>query len=153
MGFGRVVPDIARQIDDKPELQARPSRCAGGPRRGGSPVSDPPRDEDEAVTHLSYPRTAGRPTSSNDQKEPWTVASMRPSLRNEMHELGNLIVAMHFCLRQLCDRQRSHELKRVVRTGLEVSEQIMATFRNVDDAVRAEAQRATISDSKSADKG
>jgi hypothetical protein len=52
-----------------------------------------------------------------------------------MHELGNLMVAVHFCLRQLRGRQGTNELESVVRTGLEVSEQGMAAFRKVHEAM------------------
>jgi hypothetical protein len=54
-----------------------------------------------------------------------------------MHELGNLIVALQFCLRQLGGRQRTEELEGVVRNGLEACEQGIAAFRKVHEAVRA----------------
>jgi hypothetical protein len=53
-----------------------------------------------------------------------------------MHELGNLIVALQFCLRQLGGRQSTDELERVVRTGLEMCEQGIAAFRKVHKAER-----------------
>jgi hypothetical protein len=52
-----------------------------------------------------------------------------------MHELGNLIVALQFCLRQLGGRQSTDALEGVVRTGLEVCEQGIAAFRKVHEAV------------------
>jgi hypothetical protein len=91
------------------------------------------------VTQLSYRRPADRwlqPTNSNDQKRPWAVASAGTSLRNEMHDLGNLMVAMHFCLQRLRGRQCSDELEEVAQSGLELSEQGMAIFRKLDEAVR-----------------
>ena len=56
--------------------------------------------------------------------------------RLDMHELGNLIVALQFCLRQLGGRQRTDELEGIVRAGLQVCEQGIAAFRKVDEAVR-----------------
>jgi hypothetical protein len=56
--------------------------------------------------------------------------------RNDMHELGNAIVALEFCLRQLDGRQRTDELEGLVRSGLEVCEQGIAAFRRVHEAVR-----------------
>ena len=55
--------------------------------------------------------------------------------RNEMHELGNAIVALQFCLRQLNGCQRTDELERVVRSGLDVCKQGIAAFRKVHEAV------------------
>ena len=65
-----------------------------------------------------------------------TLVRIDSSTRNEMHELGNLIVVLQFCLRQLGGRQRTNELEGVVRTGLEACEQGIAAFRKVNDAVR-----------------
>lgn len=70
-------------------------------------------------------------------KDAWSVVNIGPSTRSEMHELGNLIVALQFCLRQLGGRQRSDELEGMVRTGLEVCEQGIVTFRRVNEAVSA----------------
>jgi len=69
-------------------------------------------------------------------RERWFVASIGPSTRSEMHELGNLIVALHLCLRQLGGRQSTDELEGVVRTALEVSEQSMTAFRKVSAHTR-----------------
>ena len=91
------------------------------------------------MTDVPYPRADTRPPqapSSNAQKQAWTVVNIGPSTRSEMHELGNLIVALQFCLRQLGGRQSTDELEGVVRTGLEVCEQGMTAFRKVHDAVR-----------------
>jgi hypothetical protein len=59
--------------------------------------------------------------------------------RNEMHELGNAIVALQFCLRRLDGHQRTNELEGVVRSGLVVCEQGIAAFRKVHEAVRESA--------------
>jgi hypothetical protein len=55
--------------------------------------------------------------------------------RHEMHELGNAIVALQFCLRQLDGRQGTDELQHVVRNGLEVCKQGIAAFRKIRAAV------------------
>ncbi len=55
--------------------------------------------------------------------------------RNEMHELGNAIVALQFCLWRLEGCQRTDELEGVVRSGLAVCEQGIAAFRKVHEAV------------------
>ena len=55
--------------------------------------------------------------------------------RNDMHELGNAIVGLQFCLRQLNGRQRTNELERVVRSALEACGQGIAAFRRVHQAV------------------
>jgi hypothetical protein len=65
-----------------------------------------------------------------------TLGRIDSSTRNEMHELGNLIVALQFCLRQLDGRQRTDQLESVVRTGLDACEQGIAAFRKVHQAVR-----------------
>lgn len=57
------------------------------------------------------------------------------STRNELHELGNLIVAVQHCLRRLDGRQRTDELQEVVRTGLEACEQGVESFRRIQAAV------------------
>jgi hypothetical protein len=57
------------------------------------------------------------------------------STRNELHELGNLIVAVQHCLRRLDGRQRTDELQGVVRTGLEACEQGVESFRRIQAAV------------------
>ena len=91
------------------------------------------------MTRLSPRQTIIRPQQPagfNDQKQPWTVASTGPSLRNEMHELGNLMLAMHFCLKRMRGRQCSDELEEVAQSGLELSEQSIALFRKLDEAVR-----------------
>jgi hypothetical protein len=46
------------------------------------------------------------------------------------------MVAMHFCLQRLRGRQCSAELEEVARSGLELSQQGMAIFRKLDEAVR-----------------
>lgn len=86
------------------------------------------------MTELSHPPSKGRPASSDDQKQAWV--NIGGSTRAEMHELGNLIVALQFCLRQLGGRQSTDELEGLVRTGLEVCEQGIAAFRKVHEAVR-----------------
>jgi hypothetical protein len=64
-----------------------------------------------------------------------TVAALsRASTGSEMHELGNAIVALQYCLRQLGGRQRTDELEKLVRTGLEVCENGIAAFRKVQEA-------------------
>jgi hypothetical protein len=70
----------------------------------------------------------------SDERTAGTVS--KPSTGSELHELGNVIVALQFCLRQLDGRQRTDELEGVVRTGLEVCEQGIAAFRKVNEAVR-----------------
>ena len=71
---------------------------------------------------------------TSDQR---TIAAFsKPSTRSELHELGNAIVALQYCLRQLGGRQSTDELEELVRTGLNVCEQGIAAFRRVDDAVR-----------------
>jgi len=90
------------------------------------------------MTDVSYPRAAGpRPDlkDATDQAQARTLVSIAPSTRSEMHELGNLIVALQFCLRQLGGCQRTDELEGVVRTGLEVCQQGIAVFRKVNAAV------------------
>jgi hypothetical protein len=63
-----------------------------------------------------------------------TVAAFsKPSAGSEMHELGNAIVALQYCLRQLGGRQRTNELEKLVRTGLEVCENGIAAFRKVQE--------------------
>jgi hypothetical protein len=57
--------------------------------------------------------------------------------RNDTHEIGNLIVALHFCLRQLDGRQRTDELEAVVRRGLEVCEQAIAAVRTLQKTMPA----------------
>src|ERR1700745_255756 len=54
--------------------------------------------------------------------------------RNDMHELGNAIVGLQFCLRQLNGRQRTDELERVVQSALATCEQGIAAFRRVHEA-------------------
>jgi hypothetical protein len=86
------------------------------------------------MTDVSY-RQAGGPrpqlTGSDDQKPARIVGASA-----EMHELGNLIVALQFCLRQLGGRQSTDELEGVVQSGLEVCEQGIVAFRRVREAVR-----------------
>ena len=55
--------------------------------------------------------------------------------RNDMHELGNAIVGLQFCLRQLNGHQRTDELERVVQSALATCEQGIAAFRRVHEAV------------------
>ena len=91
------------------------------------------------MAEVPYPRTSERrprPTGSDGQKQVATAARIGPLTRSEMHELGNLIVALQFCLRQLGGRQRTDELEGVVRNGLEVCEQGITAFRKVHEAVR-----------------
>jgi hypothetical protein len=52
----------------------------------------------------------------------------------EIHELGNSIVALQFCLRRLEGRQHTDELEGLVRGGLEVCEQAIVAFRKVHQA-------------------
>ena len=66
-----------------------------------------------------------------------TDAPIVPSVDHEIHELGNIILAMQFCLRQLRGRQGTDELEGVIRTGLEICEQGMAAFRKVRKATNA----------------
>ena len=54
-----------------------------------------------------------------------------------LHELGNLMVAAHFCLRQLRGQQRTDELEGVVRDGLAVCEKSMAAFQEIQKSVRS----------------
>jgi hypothetical protein len=68
-----------------------------------------------------------QPTGSHNQ--------IGRSITNDMHELGNHICALQFCLRQLGGNQRSDELEGLVRKGLDVCAQGIAAFRRVDDAV------------------
>lgn len=51
------------------------------------------------------------------------------------HDLGNAIVGLQFCLRQLNGRQRTDELERVVQSALATCEQGIAAFRRVHEAV------------------
>jgi hypothetical protein len=85
-------------------------------------------------------RRSGQPQGdgSNDQTPAWTAESIDPSTRSEMHELGNLILGLQYCLRQLRGGQGTDELEGVVRTGLELCVQSMASFRKVYDAVSAD---------------
>jgi hypothetical protein len=125
--FGHPA-DMIIEID-----AGRPPRC---PRKFNEYQPALHQERSEAVTHLSYRRRADRwlqPTSSNEQKQPWSTG---PSLGNELHDLGNLMVAMHFCLQRLRGRQCSAELEEVARSGLELSQQGMAIFRKLDEAVR-----------------
>jgi hypothetical protein len=91
------------------------------------------------VTNISSAQTeARRPQLSDlsDQDQTRTLVSTGQSTRSEMHELGNLIVALQFCLRQLDGRQCTDELEGVVRTGLEVCEGGVAVFRKLHQALR-----------------
>jgi hypothetical protein len=54
----------------------------------------------------------------------------------DMHELGNHMVGVLYCLRQLGGRQRTGELEAVVRAGLESCEQSVAAFRKLHKALR-----------------
>lgn len=71
---------------------------------------------------------------SNDQS---VLVCIGPPTRTEMHDLGNAIVALQFCLRQLDGEQRTDELQRVVRTGLETCEQGVVAFRRVHETLAA----------------
>jgi hypothetical protein len=66
------------------------------------------------------------PQSHRLQKTAPTVARV-----DRMHELGNTIVALQYCFRQLGGRQGTDELEGVVRTGLEICKQGMAAFREI----------------------
>ena len=70
----------------------------------------------------------------------WEGAANVPGVDHEMHELGNMIVALQFCLRQLGGRQGTDELEGVVHTGLEICKQGMATFRKVSKANARDTQ-------------
>ena len=70
-------------------------------------------------------------------RERSTTRRTRPSARREMHELGNVITALQFCLQQLDGHQRSDELGEVVRRGLELCEQGMAAFHKVGEVLSA----------------
>src|SRR5690348_2791447 len=56
-------------------------------------------------------------------------------VKKEMHELGNAIAAVQFCLWQLNGQQNTDELERLVRGGLDACEQGIAAFRKVHGAV------------------
>lgn len=64
---------------------------------------------------------------------------------NEMHELGNSIVALQFCLRRLEGCQHTDELEGLVRGGLEVCAQAIVAFRKVHEyhAVADQTQSPT----------
>ena len=90
----------------------------------------------EVMEGDSFRRTSElrqQPTGSNDQ--------VGLSVRDDMHELGNHICALQFCLRQLGGNQRSDELEGLVRKGLDVCAQGIAAFRRVDDAVSVRNRR------------
>ena len=71
--------------------------------------------------------------SHNDVTDAPTVSRVE----HEMHELGNMILALQFCLRQLGGRQATDELEGVVHTGLELCKQGMAAFQKVRKATNA----------------
>ena len=107
------------------------------PTKGSRKLRANEHEPSETVTDRLYLRSARRQSSgSDDQRQPWTVTSICPSTESEMHQLGNHIVALQFCLRQLGGRQSTEELEGVVRTGLEVCEQGIAAFRKVHGATR-----------------
>jgi len=87
------------------------------------------------MTDTAYSRERRRDLpGSNDQS---TFVCTRPPTGSEMHELGNAIVALQFCLRQLDGKQRTDELQRVVRKGLKACKQGVAAFRRVHETVGA----------------
>ena len=75
--------------------------------------------------------------SRNDARR----GAARSSKAREMHELGNHMVGVLYCLRQLGGCQRTGELEAVVREGLESCEKSMAAFRSVHKA-RTRTSRA-----------
>jgi GAF domain-containing protein len=63
------------------------------------------------------------------------------STASDMHELGNIMVALRSCLEWLRGRQGTDELEGLVRAGLEASEQGMAAFRRLHEPMRLHDRR------------
>jgi hypothetical protein len=76
-------------------------------------------------------------TDSHDRMQDYLIR-INSSTRSEMHELGNLIVSLQYCLRQLGGRQSTDELEGVVRSAVEVCEQGIVAFRKMHQAVRVQ---------------
>ena len=87
------------------------------------------------MTNTAYSRERQHDLSESNDRS--TLLCIGPRTRSEMHELGNVIVALQFCLRELDGKQRTHELQKIVRTGLETCKQGVAAFRRVHRTVRA----------------
>jgi hypothetical protein len=51
--------------------------------------------------------------------------------KTDRHELGNIMVAAHFCLQRLRGRQVSDELEGVVRNAIDLCESGMRAFRRL----------------------
>ena len=90
------------------------------------------------VTPLDAERPApvGDKAIDEDEVRRRTVASVGRFASDEAHRLGNLLIALTFCLKQLRGRQRTHELEELAERGFRDAEQSMEAMRQYMQATR-----------------
>jgi hypothetical protein len=71
---------------------------------------------------------------------------MRADLGRDAHDLGNLLIAISFCLKHLRGSQRTAELEEMVERALQDADQGVEATRSIVQATRALLQ--TTADSK-----
>lgn len=76
-------------------------------------------------------------------QQPHTLDSSRQrkirelTLIRDAHDLGNLLIAISYCLKHLRGRQRTDELERMLERGLHDAEQGVEATRSLVHATRA----------------
>ncbi len=86
--------------------------------------------------NAEHSAAAEKPQQENDMRHQ-TMESIGRRAGDEAHDLGNTLVAIAFCLKQLRGRQRTEELDAMVERGLQVAEQGIQATRSLLHAARA----------------
>lgn len=90
------------------------------------------------VTSLDAERLAPAVDQTIDEQDVRcrTMASVGRFASDEAHRLGNLLIALTFCLRQSRGRQRTQELEKMLERGFRDAEQSMEAMRQYVQATR-----------------
>jgi hypothetical protein len=81
-------------------------------------------------------------------QQPRTLDSLQPrktraDLSRDAHDLGNLLLAISFCLKHLRGHQRTAELEEMVERALQDADQGVEATRSIVQATRALLQMTT----------
>jgi hypothetical protein len=89
---------------------------------------------DEAVRPVTWRRKA--PSDDGAQHHSQAMASIGQFAGDQVHDLGNLLIGIGFCLKQLRGSQRTKELEEVVEQAAKAADQGVEAVRGLLQATR-----------------